>query len=803
MGKEENKTTMLSNYDPKTIEPRLEKFWYENKIYKFDPNHEKVYSIDTPPPYTTGEITPGNALNYVYCDIVGRYKRMKGYSVNFPIGFDCHGLPTEVRVENIIKKKKSEVDWKEFKELSSKYTNIWIEAMEKDFRRLGISFDWDLKYVTKDPSYWRKTQLSFVLMYKNGLIYRAEHPVFWCPRCETAIAEAEVEYSLVDKELYYIKFNVEGKDLIIATTRPELLGATVAVAVNPEDERYKEYINKKARVPLYERDVPVIASSDVDPSFGSGAMMICTYGDKGDVRIQKRHKLPIIKFVDKKGNITDEGKWVKGLSIVETRKKIVELLKEKNLITRVESIKGELGSCWRCHTPVEIIPEKQWFVASLKLSNRVLELAKKIRWVPEYQYKRLENWVNSLDWDWVISRQRIFGTPIPVWYCKKCGNIIVAEEDWLPIDPRLENPKIDKCPNCGHNEFEGERDVLDTWMDSSITCAVHAGWPENFDEKLFPADLQPNGYDIIRTWDYYLILRHIALFDKIPFKVALINGMVRGTDGRMMHKSYGNVIPLNELLDRYGADAFRLWAAGSVKTGSDVTVRFEDLDYNKRFLVKLWNAAKYVLEYSKAVEKPEIKNPIDLWILNELHKLVKNINEYMEEFKFFESLNELRTFVWNKFCDQYIEAVKYRTAKGDEAASYVLRYVLETILLLLAPFAPFITEEIYSKLGKTKSIHLARFPEAVEYDEKIIERNSKLIKVIAELRRIKVFSKISLAERLKKVTIYTSEYEDILKEGYEDIKNILRIDELEIKREGKGSIESKELEGVSYDIIQS
>jgi len=493
------------------------------------------------------------------------------------------------------------------------------------------------------------------------------------------------------------------------------------------------------------------------------------------------------------------------LKINEARRKIVEILKENNLITKEEKIISEQGSCWRCHTPVEIIPEKQWFVVSTKLANEILEVAKKeIKWVPKYQYKRLEDWVNSLDWDWVISRQRVFATPIPIWYCKNCNYVIVAEENWLPIDPRIEPPRIEKCPNCGHNEFEGEKDVMDTWMDSSITCAVHAGWPDNFDERLFPADLQPNGYDIIRTWDYYLLVRHLALFDKPAFKVALINGMVRGTDGRMMHKSYGNVIPLNELLDRYGVDAFRLWAAGSVKTGSDVTVRFEDLDYNKRFLIKLWNAAKYVLTYTKPVnEQIEIKKLIDKWIINELHRVNNKNNSYMEEFQFFEALNELRSFVWDKFCDEYLEAIKYRTAREDKAAYHVARYVLENILLLLAPFAPYITEELFEKLGYKKSIHLRRFPENMPVDEKVIEEGNILNAVISELRRIKVASRISLAEPLKNVMIFAENFINILEEGYEDIKNILRIENLQIKKEGIGERASEKIKGISYTIIAS
>jgi valyl-tRNA synthetase len=797
---------MLKEYNYKSIEEKWIKIWLEKKIYKFvDDKNKPTYSIDTPPPYPSGELSPGNAFNYVYCDTVARYVRMKGYNVHFPIGFDCHGLPTEVRVENLIKKKKSEMDWKEFYNLCVKYTRIWVEEMEKSFKRLGISFDWDLKYLTMDPNYWKRTQLSFIISYKKGYIYRGEHPVFWCPRCETAIAEAEVEDDVVKKELYYINYKLkDGNNITIATTRPELLGACVAVAVNPNDERYSNYLNKIAIVPIYEREVPIITSDEVDPSFGTGAMMICTYGDKGDVRVQKKNNLPVIIIIDDKGRFNSyAGKILEGLSILEGRKKIVEELRNQGYLIKTEIIDGEIRKCWRCHSLVEIIPKKQWFFRSLALSEKILEIANKIKWIPPYQIKRLQNWINSLSWDWVISRQRVFATVIPAWYCKNCNEVIVAEEDWVPVDPRLEKPKIEKCPKCGGNEFVGENDVLDTWMDSSITCAVHAGWPDNFDPRLFPADLQPNGYDIIRTWDYYLLLRHYVLFNNLAFKTALINGMVRGTDGRMMHKSYGNVIPLDELLDRYGVDAFRLWALSSVKVGSDVSVRFEDLDFNKRFLNKLWNAARYVITFTREVKEiPKIEKLIDLWILNELQNVINKVNMYMEEMDFFNAVNEIRTFIWNKFCDQYLEAVKYRTAMNDEVAFYVLRYTLEKILLLLAPFAPFITEEIYHNLKENVlTIHLEKYPEHKEINEVIIKRGEILTKTIAELRRIKLRLGISLAENLSKVTIYAKNFFDIIKENYEDIKHTLRINEMEVLKEGEGKYKSEELENVSYDIV--
>ena len=597
-------------YDFREVEAKWQKKWEEWGVNYFDKNdyERPAFSIDTPPPYPSGEFHVGNALNHCYIDFVARYKRMRGYNVYFPQGWDCHGLPTEVRVERTLGRRKSEVPVEEFLKLCRKFTEEWIKPMKETIMRLGCSIDWRTEYRTMDPDYWRRTQLSFILMYEKGLIYRDVHPVFWCPRCETAIAEAEVEY--VDKvgELYYYNFKLDDEsDLTIASTRPELLGACVAVVVNPNDERYRHLIGRKAVVPIYEREVPIIGDSEVDPEFGTGAVMLCTYGDKTDIKWQKRHSLPVISILNEKGELTDAAGPLKGLKVEEARKKMVELLKEKGLLVKQEQISSRVGTCWRCHTPVEIIVKKQWFVKTRALAKKVLEFADKITWVPPYAKVRLRNWVNSLDWDWVISRQRVFATPFPVWYCKECGEVIVAKPDWLPIDPRKEKPKIDRCPKCGCQEFVGERDVMDTWMDSSITCAVHAGWPE-MDERLFPADLQPNGYDIIRTWDYYLLVRHVALFEQIPYKVALINGMVRGSDGRMMHKSYGNYVSTMEVLEKYGADAFRQWCASAASTGQDMRFRWEDVDYAWRFQTKLWNAARLVYhalkDYDPSAEVP-------------------------------------------------------------------------------------------------------------------------------------------------------------------------------------------------------
>ncbi|MCI4409247.1 MAG: valine--tRNA ligase [Thermofilum sp.] len=783
-------------YDFKLVEEKWQKTWEEKGLYRFrrEDRTRPTFSIDTPPPYPSGDLHVGNALNFSYIDFVARYKRMRGYNVFFPQGWDCHGLPSEVRVERAIGKRRSEVDPQEFLRLCKEYTLKWIGDMRAALKRLGLSIDWTTEYMTMNPDYWRRTQLSFVEMYKKGLIYRGEHPVIWCPRCETAIAEAEVEYVEKNRPLYYIKFKVAetGEDLVIATTRPELLASCVAVAVNPTDERYKGLQGKHAVVPVYERKVPIIFDEDVDKTFGTGAVMVCTYGDKTDVKWQKKHNLPVIISITDNGRMNENTGPLQGLPIEEARKKIAEILREKGLLVKTENIHSTVGTCWRCHTPVEILPKKQWFVKSSALNEKVLEEAKKINWVPPYMYKRLENWVLNLDWDWVISRQRLFATPIPVYYCKDCGAELVVPPEKLPHDPRFDPPPFEKCPKCGSKNIVPERDVMDTWMDSSITAAVHAGWPDNFDERLFPADLQPNGYDIIRTWDYYLLLRGIALFGKPQFKTALINGMVRGTDGRMMHKSYGNYVAVAEVLEKYGADSFRLWVAMAASTGQDVRFSWEGVDYAHRFLVKIWNAARLASSFIEEVPPPSMEelSHVDHWILRELSETIRQVTSSLENYQFQEASQRLVDFAWHKLCDHYLEIIKYRLSQGDRVAKYVLRLVLLRTIQMLSVFAPHVSEEIYQEVLKGsenwESVTTSPWPEPVEYDAEKAKTGEIVVAIIAEGRRAKHDAKIPLSKEISKLTIYTTTHLEELRKATGDIAGTLRAQKVEVTSNGRG-----------------
>jgi len=811
-------------FDILAIERKWQKLWEDWGIYRFDWNdHARpTFSIDTPPPYPSGEFHMGNVLNWTYFDIVARYKRMRGYNVFFPQGWDCHGLGIEVQVEKEHNIRKRDLPPDKFRSLCMKLVEKYIAMMKEGIIRLGCSVDWTTEYRTMDPDYWKRTQLSFIILYNKGFMYRGTHPVNWCPRCETAIADAEVDYEERLGKLHYIRFPLEeGGYLSIATTRPEFIPACVAVAVNPMDERYNRYVGKRIIVPIVNRVVPIIPDESVDPSFGTGVVMICTYGDKEDVRIVKRHNLPVITILTDNGRINENGGKYQGLTVEETKKAIVQDLEAAGMLEKVEEITQEVGLCERCKTPIEILERKQWFMKTRILTDDVVKTAEEIIWFPEHMKTRLIDWAKSLDWDWVISRQRVFATPIPVWYCKSCGEIIVAHEDWVPIDPKLENPRIESCPKCGGREFAPETDVFDTWMDSSITCAVHAGWPDRpYWRRLFPADVHPSGVDIIRTWAYYLVVRHLALFGEKPFKSCLINGMVLGADGRKMSKSLKNYVATPEVLNKYGADAARQWAAGGGATGSDIPFRWPDVEYGRRFLTKLWNSARFVsnqLQDYRPGESGELQL-LDRWILSKAERMTSKVTEALEKCQFNVALDEIRNFTWHVFCDQYLEAVKDRLYRPEvygegkrKAAQSTLYNVLYRILQLLAPIIPHITEEIYQALYAEyvglNSIHLTSWPQLDEsrMDEASERDGELLVALISEIRRDKAEKRKPLNAQIRKVKIYagTKELAEIIDRNKGDLVGTCRISELEIlpeKGEGRHVPRYTEISFVSeYD----
>ncbi|MHC1624931.1 MAG: valine--tRNA ligase [Methermicoccaceae archaeon] len=748
------------DYDSHAVEHRWQSLW-KDEMYYFDPSSTKPrYIIDTPPPYPTGSFHIGNGLNWCYIDFIARYKRMMGYNVMFPQGWDCHGLPTEVKVEELHNITKSEINREEFRELCRELTSTNIEKMKNTMHLLGFSIDWSNEFITMHPDYYTHTQRSFVRMWEDGSIYRDEHPVNWCPRCETAIAYAEVEYEDRESTLNFLHFDASdhadhGKGIDIATTRPELLCSCVAVAVHPEDERYSTMVGKTLGVPVFGHEVPVIADEHADPTFGTGAVMICTFGDKQDVRWWKEHSLPLRVGIDRQGRMTSLAGKYAGMRVEECREAIIEDMKKSGEMYDQQPIEQSVGVCWRCKTPIEILSEAQWFV---RIDHEeVLSAANEIKWMPSHMLTRLKNWVEGMEWDWCISRQRIFATPIPVWYCANCGRVKVASEDELPVDPTLTVPK-ESC-ECGSESWVPETDVLDTWMDSSISALYVGRWLE---ENYLPCQLRPQGHDIIRTWAFYTILRSKALTGRKPWETITINGMVLGEDGQKMSKSKGNLIHPEEVVEKHGSDAFRQWAALGGSMGSDVIFRWKDVVAASRFQQKLWSIARFsaLVGATEVKERPEMLRASDRWILSLLQDLVSNCRMYMEDFQFDATLKAIRTFAWERLADDYVELVKGRLYGDDqadkEAACYTMYVVVTTLARLLAPFIPHITEEIYS-LFEDESVHLTSYPDVVEelIDEQAVREGEIITSITAALRRYKSEHKLALNAPFKGAVIYT------------------------------------------------
>jgi valyl-tRNA synthetase len=741
------------NYEYREVETRWQQTWKDEDHYFQDGSDKPQFVIDTPPPYPTGEFHIGNAFNWCYIDFIARYKRMKGYNVMFPQGWDCHGLPTEVKVEETHNITKNDVPRQEFREMCRTLTVGNIEKMRTSMRRMAFSIDWSHEYITMMPYYYGKTQLSFLRMMQAGKIYQSDHPVNFCPRCETAIAFAEVNYS--DRTTSLNFFNFDGVE--IATSRPELLAACVAVAVHPSDERYAGKTGASLIVPLFGHEVPIISDEAVDPSFGSGAVMICTFGDKQDVIWWKVHGLPLRKAIDKTGKMTDIAGSYAGMTSGECRKAILAEMQNQGILIRQEPLQQRVGTCWRCKTPIEILSEHQWFVRIPHEES--LRAAKEVKWYPEHMFLRMENWIEQMEWDWCISRQRLFATPIPVWFCKDCGKVIIPDEADLPVDPTVDQPKS-PCPVCGSSSFTPETDVLDTWMDSSISVLHVTGWDGSQKiPPLFPAQIRPQGHDIIRTWAFYTILRSVSLTGSKPWEQILVNGMVLGEDGFKMSKSRGNVTVPEEILSEYGADSLRQWAAGGAATGSDIQFNWNDVVAANRFLTKMWNISRFSLmqltrqEYNPGTPVTALA---DRWLLTKIDQTVREVSDAFETYQFDRGLKAIRELAWDVLADNYIEIVKGRLygGEGRDGACVAIMTALNNLCRMLAPYTPYFAEEVWSFIG-SGSVHKQSWVDFSYQDPAAAAEGEILVKVVTEVRRYKHDKNMALNAPLGTVTAYT------------------------------------------------
>lgn len=778
-------------YDSKAIERKWRKEWIKKKTFSFTPGSNN-FVIDHPPAFTSGTLHMGHILDYSWIDIVARYKRLRGFNVLLPIGFDCHGLPTELRVEHHYGVKKD--NRKEFLEKCSEWTGEAIKDMKEQYEKLGYSCDWDSLYVTMSKEYKRLVQLSLLKMFDQGLVYRSEHPVPWCTKCRTALAKAEVGYIEKQGCLWYIKLRVENskETVTIATTRPELMPACIAVMVHPKDKRYKYLHGKRVEIPYTGRSVPVITEDFVDMDFGTGAVYHCTFGDEDDVKWQIKYRLPVYRVIGEDGIMTELAGKYSGMKVKKAQEAIVQDLKGDGYIAKEEPFMHNVichTERSSCNNPIEFIPIPQFFIKVKPFLKEILSNGKRMKWYPEYMRSHLIDWTRSMDWDWIISRQRVFGTPIPFWYCKKCGKIKKPREDQLPVNPLID--KIGEKCECG-GELEGSKDVCDCWVDSSITPLVISRWTTDnrFFSRAYPNSIRIQGFEIIRTWLFYTLFRCFKLTGKIPWPETLQHGNVLSVDGKKMSKSLGNVIDPNEAFEKYGADALRQWVA-TASMGEDLAFTWKEMEHSKKFLTKLWNISRFVQFNIKTRPKRGDLKHIDEWILSRLNRIIEQATKNMDSYVFNIPIQEVRSFLWHDFADYYLEFVKYRLNGKDKNDSETVRWVLYSVLWnsirLLSPFTPFITEELYhsffKRYEKGESIHTISWPKTDKgYINKDSEELGELAKdITSALRKYKTSKGQSLKAPLKEVVIGTSKAEPILR----DIRNTMNIQNIKTGRGGE------------------
>lgn len=762
---------MVNQYDSNEVEKEICRFWEDKKTFKFDFEREgEIFSIDTPPPTVSGAMHIGHSFSYSQQDFIARFRRMKG-NVFYPFGTDDNGLPTERLIERVKNVKSKDMARSEFIDLCLKTLKEITPEFVNDWKKLGVSCDYDITYSTIDDASRKIAQKSFIDLYHEGRAYKKEFPTLWCPECSTGIAQAELEDKEEESLFSTLKFKVDDKELLIATTRPELLGACVAVFVNPRDKRYKKFVSKKAKVPLFGHEVPIIEDESAEIDKGTGVLMICSYGDRFDVDAINRHGLEAKIILNKNGEILD-GKY-KGMYVKKARKQILEDLKNDDLIVEQKEIKHVVNTHDKCGTAIEFLTTEQWFIKILDKKTELNNQGKNIKWYPTYMQKRYENWVNGLEWDWSISRDRHFGPSIPVWFCKNCSETIVAEESELPVDP-IQSSK--KCPKC-KTIAEPETKVFDTWMTSSLTPQIASSL---VDHKVKPPySLRPQAHDIIRTWAFYTITKSLYHDGVLPWENIMVSGFV--TLGKeKMSKSKGNVIKPQDVADKYGADSLRYWAAGS-KLGEDLAYQEKDIVTGKKLLTKLWNATNFVF---MNLEDYDHKEPLKLEKLDEiflvrLNNVVKVATESFENYEYSKVRSEVERFFWNDFCDNYLEIVKkriYNDLPGKISAQYTLYKSLYTVLKMLSPIVPFITEKIYQDHFKTiegeESIHLSRWP---EIDDGLIGKDDvdpfgHFVDILVMVRQEKTVKKKSMKSEIK----LTLGQDDLDKLGpmVEDLKNV-------------------------------
>ncbi len=826
-------------YKFKQSQEKWIKYWKDEEIYKFDINAKgEIFSIDTPPPFVSGTLHLGHILNHSWIDFVARYNKMKGLNVYFPQGYDCHGLPVELAVQEKYGISQHQRD--EFLEKCIEWVEQNIRNMTKQYDDFGYSTDWNFTYRTMNDDYKFKIQWSLLYFYEKGWLYREKFPTHFCVNCETSVAKAEVGYHEELGKLWYLKLPIvgrEGEYITIATTRPEYMEACVGVFIHPNDDRYYHLSAAEVEIPMTDRTVRIEMDRNVDMNFGTGIVYCCTYGDELDIKWKINYDLDEIQIFTEDGHM-NENSIYQGMTILEARDQILKDLDKMGLLEKTEDyehrivIHSERSSCRK---PIEYLPVYQWFINVKDFTDEIIESGNVMNWYPEKHKQRLIDWCEGLDWNWVISRQRVFGTPIPFWFCKECNEIIPPRVEDLPLDPVKTPTPVDKCPKCKSKNLHGEKDVCDCWIDSSITPLAIAKWLEDDDffEKTYTKAKvhRPQGYEIIRTWLFYTLFRCKKLTGKAPFYETMINGMVAGPDSRKMSKSFGNIVSPEEVMPEFGADAIRQWAAlGTLgddypleytwydihkkqpvaediikkereklredKFNKKYRRKFEQLIGASRFNTKVWNAYRFLYVNSSKIDLSDIDikiselSPIDSYIYSEFNNVLNAVKLALDGYNWHEAFINLKTFFWNEMCDNYIEGIKYKFYSDDKLEStFALKNALNIfykVLKIFAIFMPFITEEIheiiYKRFTKLKSIHLEQFP--VEYknlSEAKASHGKFILEMIKNLRNFKSKFGIPLNQGLPKMILLTTKtLSELNRETITAIKKTIRINELQI-----------------------
>ncbi len=773
---------MLENkYNPKDFEDKLYEEW-EKKGY-FKPSMDKTkesFCIMMPPPNVTGKLHMGHALDGTIQDILIRFKRMQGYNTLWLPGSDHASISTEMKVVQKLKdegKSKQDIGREKFLEECWDWTHLYGGEIQNQQRKLGCSCDWDRRRFTLDKGLSDAVLEEFVNLYNQGYIYKGTRMVNWCPSCNTAISDAEVEYKEEASHLWHLRYKIKGEEkyVEVATTRPETMLGDTAVAVNPTDERYKDLVGKTCILPIVNREIPIIADEFVDKEFGTGCVKITPAHDPNDYEAGKRNNLEFIEVFDSKTIMGDLMPEVKGMTAIDARPIIVKRLEELGALVSIEDYTHNVGTCERCKTKIEPRVSEQWFVRMKELVEPAIEAVKndEVRFVPKKYEKMYFNWMNNIQ-DWCISRQLWWGHRIPAYYCKDCGHINVAKE------------KPEKCENCSSKNLEQDPDTLDTWFSSALWPFSTLGWPNKDAEDLktfYPTNVLVTAYDIITFWVSRMVFSGYYAMKEKPFSDVLIHGIVRDSQGRKMSKTLGNGVDPLEVIDKYGADALRFSVLSGTTMGNDIRYMPEKLDQASNFANKIWNAAKFIImnrpEEEKIIEFSKGENTDklsieDKWILNKLNKLVVEITNNIEKYDLGVAIDKIYSFLWNEFCDWYIEMAKIRLYNGTDEekvkTSYVLDKVFRTCLKLLHPFMPFVTSKIYDNLVKydDKDLMVSSWPEKeninYEKEEEIIERVKDLI---VEIRNVRSTKNIHPSKKSKLIFV-TDKYEKEIKK-LEDI----------------------------------